>query len=119
MHELKTLFAGYSINIGFLGYALCILIVADLLTGIVKGYLKDGVLSSKLRDGGFKKCGVLLVVALSHALGILLSDAAGVLPNGVMAYYIYTELISVFENLDALGVPLPPILRQILGTIKR
>ncbi len=115
MNELKTLFQGYTVNVGFLGYALCILIVADLITGIVKGYLKDGILSSKLRDGGFKKCGVLLVVALSRALGLLLSDTAGVLANGVMAYYVYTELVSVFENLNALGVPLPPILKQILG----
>lgn len=115
MNELQNLFHGYTVNVGFLGYALCILIVADLLTGIAKGYLKDGVLSSKLRDGGFKKCGILVVVALSRALGLLLSDTAGVLSNGVMAYYVYTELVSVFENLDAIGIELPPILRQIFG----
>lgn len=119
MYELQNLFQDNSVNVGFLGYALCILIAADLVTGILKGYIKEGVLSSKLRDGGFKKCGVLLVVALSYALGVLISDTAHVLVNSVMAYYVYTELVSVFENLDALGVPLPPVLVQLLGRAKK
>ena len=115
MEQLQNLFFGYDINIGFLFYALCILIVADLITGIVKGYKTTGVVSAKLRDGGFKKCGVLLVVALAYALSALLNDESRLLPNGVMAYYVYTEVVSVFENLDALQVPLPPILKNILG----
>ncbi len=115
MQELLQLFEGYSINIGFLGYALCILIIADLLTGIVKGYVKDGIISSKLRDGGFKKCGVLVVVALSFALGVLLNDTKQLISSGVMAYYVYTEIVSVFENLNDLHVPLPPIFKNILG----
>ncbi len=115
MEQLQSLFEGYSINVGFLGYALCILIVADLLTGIAKGYKTDGIVSSKLRDGGFKKCGVLMVVAVSYALGVLLNDTNHLIAHGVMAYYVYTEIISVFENLNALGIPLPPLLANILG----
>ena len=115
MQELQSLFEGYSVNVSFLGYALCLLVVADLVTGLVKGYLKEGIVSSKLRDGGFKKCGVLAVVAVSYALGILLNDAKHLIVNGVMAYYVYTEIVSVFENLNELDIPLPPILKNILG----
>lgn len=115
MQELQNLFQGCSINVGFLGYALCILMVADLVTGIVKGYKTSGIVSAKLRDGGFKKCGVLAVVAVSYALGILLNDENHLIVNGVMAYYVYTEIVSVFENLNDLNIPLPPILKNILG----
>ena len=115
MQQLQSLFDGQIINVSFLGYALCILIVVDLITGIVKGYRTDGIVSSKLRDGGFKKFGVLMVVAVSYALGVLLNDEKHLIVHGVMAYYVYTEIISVFENINALGIPLPPLLKNILG----
>ena len=113
---LEQLFAGMSVNYGVLLWMLLAFIVADFVTGIMKAYKKDGrVNSSKLRDGGFKKSGIIFVVVLGYMLSALFSDENFVIYHAVQAYYIYTELISILENLEELGVRLPKILENILG----
>lgn len=117
MKELMELFQGFSVNVNLLWYALGVLIICDFATGIAKAYRKDKyVLSSKLRDGGFKKCGMLSVALLGIGLSYLFGDSKLLISNGIVAYYVYTELVSVIENLDALGIPLPPVIKNITGS---
>lgn len=112
----SKLFGDFTINFNLLWIALISGIILDFITGIMKAYKKDGrILSSKLRDGGFKKCGIILVCIMSLGLSELFSDTYFIISNGVLCYYVYTEIVSVTENLNALGVPLPPILSKILG----
>lgn len=116
---LQNMFEGFSLNVNFLTWAVAVGIVFDFVTGIAKGYRADGrVSSSKLRNGMFKKSGIILVVIMSYGLSLLFNDTMHVIFNGVQAYYIYTELISVIENLVELGIPVPNILRRILGEKK-
>ena len=113
---LETLFGDFTINFNLLWIALLCGIILDFITGILKAYKKEGkILSSKLRDGGFKKCGIILVCIMSLGLSELFSDTYFIISNGVLCYYVYTEIVSVTENLNALGIPLPPILSKIIG----
>lgn len=113
---LEHLFEGMSVNYGVLLWVVLAFIVADFVTGIMKAYKKDRrVNSSKLRDGGFKKSGIIFVIILGYVLSVLFSDENFVIYHAVQAYYIYTELISILENLEELGVRLPKILENILG----
>ena len=99
--------------------AVLIGIVLDFATGIAKGYKADHkVSSSKLRDGGFKKAGIVLVIFLAYGLSVLLGDTSHLIFNSVQLYYLYTELVSIIENLVALGVDAPPWLRKLLGEKK-
>ena len=94
-------------------------IVADFATGIVKGYKADGeIISKKLRDGGFKKAGIVFVVIMAYGLSMLFGDRSHIIFNSVQAYYVYTELVSILENLLAVGVPLPKVLKNVLGSKK-
>ena len=116
LQMLQNLFEGFAVNTNLLTYAVLIGIVTDFLTGIVKAYRENGKLSSsKLRDGGFKKAGIMLVIVLSYGLSILFNDNNHVIFNAVQAYYVYTELISVLENLSEIGVAIPSILLKVLG----
>ena len=99
--------------------AVLIGIVLDFATGIAKGYKADHkVSSSKLRDGGFKKAGIVLVIFLAYGLSVLFGDTSHLIFNSVQLYYLYTELVSIIENLVALGVDAPPWLRKLLGEKK-
>ena len=114
-----SLFQGFHVNINLLWYALGILMVCDFVTGIAKAYKNEcQVLSSKLRDGGFKKCGMVAVALIGVGLSHLFCDSNFLIANGVVAYYVYTELVSVVENLGALGVPLPAVIKNITGKDK-
>jgi toxin secretion/phage lysis holin len=119
--DLNNLFAGLTeyVNAAILWRVLLVFIVTDFVTGIYKAYQsEEGISSSKLRDGGFKKMGIVVVVLLSFLLSKLFCDDKFVICNGVMVYYVYTELVSILENLIAVGVPIPPILKKILGNKK-
>ena len=116
LNTLQNLFEGFTLNTNLLTVALACGIVLDFATGIFKGYRKDGkISSSKLRDGGFKKMGIMLVVVMSYGLSVLFTDVKHLIFNGVQAYYVYTELVSIIENLNTLGIPLPKVIKNIVG----
>ena len=116
---LESVFEGFTLNTNLLTYAVMLGIVADFVTGIVKGYKADGeIISKKLRDGGFKKAGIVFVVIMAYGLSMLFGDRSHIIFNSVQAYYVYTELVSILENLVAVGVPLPKVLKNILGNKK-
>lgn len=119
IQTLENIFEGFTLNTNLLTYALLIGIVSDFATGIFKGYKADGeIISQKLRDGGFKKAGIVFVVIMAYGLSMLFGDKSHIIFNSVQAYYVYTELVSILENLVAVGVPLPKVLRNILGNKK-
>lgn len=119
VETLEKLFGNFSIDFNLLWIALVFGIITDFITGIAKAYKSDGkICSSKLRDGGFKKCGIIFVCIMSLGLSEFFSDTYFIISNSVLCYYVYTELISVTENLSALGVPLPPIFKKLLGKKK-
>lgn len=120
MEELTQLFEGFCVNLNLLWYAMGALMVCDFATGIAKAYRREKCVSSaKLRDGGFKKCGMIAVSLLCVGISRLFNDNGYVIANSAVAYYVYTELVSIVENLIALDVPLPPIVKRVLGGIKK
>lgn len=119
IQTLESIFEGFTLNTNLLTYAVMIGIVTDFITGIIKGYKADGeIISKKLRDGGFKKAGIVFVVIMAYGLSMLFGDKSHIIFNSVQAYYVYTELVSILENLVAVGVPLPKVLKNILGNKK-
>lgn len=119
MNEIAEMFEGLSVNMNLLWYALGIMVVLDFATGICKAYKNyGGVSSSRLRDGGFKKAGIVVVSVLGYGISVFLCDDKMIISNAILSYYIYTELVSVIENISELGVPLPPIVEKIRGIRK-
>ena len=115
MTALQNLFKGFTINTKWLALALLIGIVVDLMTILIENYKFDGKLSfSKIKSDIFKKCGIILVVAISYGLSVLFTDKSFVIANAVQCYYIYAELVSIFKNLNNLGVSLPKIFTKML-----
>ena len=84
----------------------------DLLTGIVYA-VKEGILtSSKLRDGLFKKCGFLVCYFLAYIIdtyGALIGFSFGIkVLNGVIVYAVFTEMVSIVENIHRINPDLLP-----------
>ena len=90
-----------------------ILMGIDVITGLVNAWIKKEVLSSKLREGLGKKLGEIAallvgeVIVMALGLPIMVSD-------GVSIYIIIMELISICENLEKLGVPIPKFISRAL-----
>ncbi|MBR8701490.1 MULTISPECIES: phage holin family protein [unclassified Fusobacterium] len=96
---------------------LVLLMLIDYITGIICGY-KTATLNSKRAYRGIKKkvmvlcilCGATLMNRLIPGVGI--RDLVGI-------FYCATELLSIIENAEKIGVPIPEQLRKALEQCKK
>ena len=94
--------------------AACIAI--DILTGVLHAWITNRLKSYRLREGLGKKAGELLAIILGEVL------VAGIkvpkfIVSGISAYIIFMEIISIMENLNKLGVPIPKSIAEALGAM--
>jgi toxin secretion/phage lysis holin len=92
-----------------------ILMAIDVLTGTINAWIKGEIKSSILRKGLGKKIGEIVVLAIGELFLIAMSLPMAVL-NGISLYIIVMELISICENLEKLGVPIPRFVKKALAS---
>ena len=93
--------------------------IADIVTGWIQASINATWDSTKMRKGLFRKAGELLVVVLAFVTEYALQVAAQAHVETFLSIYIVImEALSVLENLDQAGVPIPPIIRDKLGKVK-
>lgn len=99
--------------------------IIDYVTGlIVAGIFKkskkseSGALDSRSGFKGIiKKCMMLLMVIMGYQLdGIIGWDF---IRYAVIIAFLVNELISVVENAGLMGVPVPDVLKQAIGILKK
>lgn len=99
-------------------YALpLILMGVDILTGLVNACFKEkNFQSSVMRAGLTKKVGEIsiIVVAIVCTYGLGIPTAV---MKAIVAYIVFMELMSIFENADKMGVPLPKFVKDLVNNI--
>lgn len=90
-----------------------ILMSIDILTGLMNAWSKGTVKSSIMRQGLAKKFGEITVLAIGHLFvyGIKMPK---IIITVFAIYIVVMELISICENLEKLGVPIPKFIKRIL-----
>jgi len=95
-----------------------IMMAADILTGWIQATINGTWDSTKMRKGLYRKSGELLVIFVAYAI-----DAAINLPIDIPAfiavYIVVMELISVCENLNLAGLPVPTWIIKRLGKVAK
>lgn len=93
-----------------------ILIGADIITGWIQASVNGTWDSTKMRKGLYRKSGELLTILVACAI-----QEAVTMPIDVTvcisAYVVIMELLSIVENLDRAGVPVPTFVRSKLGKV--
>ena len=90
-----------------------ILMAIDVITGFVNAWARAKIRSSVMRQGLARKFGELVVIGIAQ----LFFYGVGMPKYAVMfisTYIILMELISISENLDKLGVPIPKFIKRAL-----
>lgn len=90
-----------------------VLMVIDFLTGISHAWATGHLKSYKMREGLNKKVGEISILLVGYLFtwGI---NAPKYIMIGITVYIVIMELISLSENLDKMGVPLPKPLKKAL-----
>ena len=86
----------------------------DIFTGLTNAWIKKEVDSSKLRKGLGKKIGEIAALFIGEIFIVGL-NVSTMLVSGISIYLIVMELISICENLEKLGVPIPSFIRKALA----
>lgn len=102
--------------------------ILDYLTGMAKAWTRGELSSKRGMQGILKKVGYLVVVCAAGVIDWLLMyglKSAGIdaqLPflfaAVVTVWLIINELISILENVAALGVPVPGFVLKLLDRLK-
>lgn len=90
-----------------------VLVMFDVLTGSLKAWKMDAkrhINSTKGLNGLVKHSLILSMIAFLFP--IIAAMRLKTEANVVLFYFIYQYGVSVMENLDVLGVPFPPIIRD-------
>ena len=94
--------------------------VLDFILGILAS--DEAPNSKQLFKGGVKKGIMWLWVGISNLIFMLLIylgyDSSVIIPNWVAAYYILMELVSLEENSEKLGMPLPSPVRFMINKFR-
>ena len=82
------------------------LMAMDIITGWIQATINGTWDSTKMRTGLFRKSGELLVIVIAYVVYVAIELPVDV-PTFIAAYIIIMEIISVCENLDQAGIPMP------------
>ncbi len=89
----------------------------DIVTGLINAIFKEkNFESSVMRSGLVKKAGeiAILLLGILFTHGMTLPDY---LMKAVSLYLIIMELMSILENLDKMGVPLPKFVKNVVNNV--
>lgn len=95
-----------------------VLMAIDILTGSLNAWAKSNFKSFKMREGLVKKCGEITILAIGQlfTVGLVLPTY---IMSGISFYVIFMELISICENLQKMGVPIPKFIKKALDDTEK
>jgi toxin secretion/phage lysis holin len=92
------------------------LTLADYITGVLVAIYQRKLSSSIGYKGIIKKVMMFGIVAVANCVDMAVG--AEIVRNITIVFYISNEGISILENADKMGVPIPEKLRQVLKQFK-
>lgn len=90
-----------------------VLMVFDFITGISHAWATGHLKSYRMREGLNKKVGEITMIIIGCLFNWALNVPKYVI-YGIVLYVIIMELISICENLDKMGVPIPKFIKKAL-----
>lgn len=100
--------------------ALAIIMAVDFVSGLFAGTKETGTSSKRAFRGIVKKGAMIGLVVIAHQLDIVAGTTdAQFLRNSMILFLIAVEGISVIENMERLGVPIPSFLRRHFEQMKK
>jgi len=121
----KLIFASIGAAIGWFEggadsfiYALIMFTVVDYIFGVLRA-IAEKKLSSRIGAKGIvKKVGMFLIVGMAHLADVYLLGEGGALRTAIVFFYCSNEGISLVENANVIGLPVPKVLKDALEKIK-
>ena len=86
----------------------------DIITGVVKAWVNKNFEASIMRTGLGKKAGEVAILIVGELLSYALNLPDAVM-NAVSFYIIFMEAMSIMENVNQLGLPIPGFIKDVIN----
>ena len=93
-----------------------ILEVLDVITGYLNAWINDDIQSKKMREGLGKKVGELVYCSVALLINSLFNIPS--ISYFITGYICFMEIMSLAENCDKLGVPMPNVLKKKVNNLE-
>lgn len=91
-----------------------IIMGVDIITGVVKAWVSKNFEASIMRTGLGKKAGEVAILIVGELLSYAL-NLPGIVMDAVSFYIIFMEAMSIMENVNQLGIPIPKFVRDAIN----
>ena len=91
---------------------LMILVVIDYISGVIAAGMRHEISSAAGFNGIARKVFIFALVGISHVIDQQFLGDSATLRTAVCMFYIGNEGVSILENADKLGIPLPKVLMK-------
>lgn len=90
------------------------LIAIDILSGVIKAWSKNDFKTTVMRKGLAKKAEEIMILVVGELIsyGLMLPE---IVMNCVSFYIIFMEVMSILENADQLGIPVPGFIKNVIN----
>ena len=93
-------------------------VVIDYIMGVMVAYSKHELSSSIGYNGIARKMAIFCLIGVAHVIDVHVLGDATALRTPVTLFYAANEGISIIENANALGLPIPQFLKTRLLSLK-
>lgn len=93
-----------------------ILEILDVVTGYLNAWIQDDIQSKKMREGLGKKVGELVYCSVALLINLLFDLPS--ISYFITGYICFMEIMSLAENCDKLGVPMPNVLKKKVNNLR-
>lgn len=115
---MNKLFQDAYTNLPETVYILLVLIVLDYITGVCLA-VKEKTVSSKIGAKGIaSKVLIICLVALSYIVDTWILCSGEKFSSITILFYCANEVISIFENVNRFGLPMPQKLKDLINNLK-
>lgn len=111
---LTWLVGGFDIAIK----VLCLLMIIDYITGLCKAFINKNLSSRIGYLGILRKSGIFFMIFLAAGIDRVVSGDVFIFRTMIVYFYIANEGLSILENIEAMGIPVPDFISEALNQIK-
>ena len=99
-------------------YILVVFVAVDYLTGVFAAFFQRKVSSRIGVKGIMKKVLIFLLVGIGNGVDMALGIDGAPVRTAVIFFYLSNEGISILENAARMGLPVPAVLKKVLGELQ-
>jgi toxin secretion/phage lysis holin len=97
---------------------LVLFVFLDFVTGIIASSVQKILSSRQGFKGIAKKVFIFALVAVAHSIDFLLGTD-NMIRDTTVVFYLVNEFISIIENAQIVGVPIPKVLANAINLLKK